>query len=72
MRPIRMSMISLALLSLASACLAEDPKSLGHHWHVPAYRVEMQAQICIMAGIALAIVGSLWIKRIVQTRRSRQ
>jgi hypothetical protein len=62
----------IAFGSLSAApCWAHGDEELGHHWYVPAYRIEMQAQILMMVGVALAVLATSWIAGAVKKRRSR-
>jgi len=71
MRIVRTLAASLALIALAGPCHADGAEELGHHWYVPTYRMEMQTQIAIMAGFALAVLAASWLAKVIRTRRSR-
>jgi hypothetical protein len=71
MRVARTLATSLALIALAGPCSAHGAEELGHHWYVPAYRIEMQTQIALMAAVALAVLAASWLAKVIRTRRSR-
>jgi len=62
----------LAVLALGTPAWAHDAEELGHHWEIPAYRIEMLTQLAIMAGVAMAVFGGLSIRNALRRRRARQ
>lgn len=71
MRKILLAAITfLALQGSAWAHNAEE--ELGHHWEIPAYRMEMMTQIALMTGTAIAVVAGLWLRENLRKRRARQ
>lgn len=55
--------IVILCLAATDRAWAESAKALGHHWYVPAYRMEMQTQILLMICVALGVLGGLLIAR---------
>ena len=60
------------LLAHATPAWAHDADELGHHWDIPAYRIEMLTQLAIMAAVAMAVFGGLSIRNALRRRRARQ
>ncbi len=64
--------IAATLLATQTAVWAHGAEELGHHWEIPAYRIEMLKQINIMTGIIVAVVMRFWIKGLIRGRRAGQ
>lgn len=72
MRSVRTLIAAVSSIALSVPCWAHDEaEGLGHHWEMPAYRIEMQTQIAVMTAIALAVLAASWLAKVVRTRRSR-
>ena len=63
---------TLALLAISGRALADGAEELGHHWDVPAYRVEMLTQIALMLAACLVAVGGILVRHAFRRRRARQ
>lgn len=68
----RLLAATAAFLVTQTPAWAHGAEELGHHWEIPAYRIEMMTQIGIMTAIAVAVVAGLWLKEVVRKRRARQ
>lgn len=62
---------AVTILATQTAVWAHGAEELGHHWDVPAYRIEMLKQINIMTGITLAVAVGIWIRGVVRGRRAK-
>ena len=70
-RWVGLSTIAILLGSLNSAW-GHGCEELGHHWEVPAYRIEMLTQIELMLGISLVAIAGVLAKNAIARRRAKQ
>ena len=72
MRRLALAFLSIAWVLSAGRAWAHGAEVLGHHWEVPAYRIEMLTQTALMLGASLAVVVGVFIRNAIRRRRARE